>query len=200
MEKVEARPRELCRNDRLKLEGHERGLRELRHRDQLFDSSQLSVALADAKRHKDKVPAEFSFDFADKADILFRLIMPKLDDVMSNESAQTGDKNGFELFRHPTRKIDPPQADLAFDLNTEIEGLGKHVCSNFAQTARFLQMLDQRVRDFVLETGEQFLLASFASVMRRAVDSDTADRMDEAGVDFKDFTKVEEFVGIEKAH
>ena len=53
-------------------------------------------------------------------------------------------------------------------------------------------MLDHRVRDFVLETGEQFPLDSLASVMRRAVDSDTADRMEEAGVDLKDFTKVEE--------
>ena len=52
-------------------------------------------------------------------------------------------------------------------------------------------MLHHRVRDFVLETGEQFLLDSLVSVMRRAVDPDTADHMEEAGVDLKDFTKVE---------
>ena len=76
----------------------------------------------------------------------------------------------------------------------EIEGLGKHVCSSFAQTARFLQMLDRCVRDFDLETGEQFPLDSLASVISRAVDSDPADRMEETGVDLKNFMKVEEFI------
>ena len=106
--------------------------------------------------------------------------MPKLDDVLSNELAQTGEENGFEFFLQLTRKIDSPRVDLAFDLKAEIEGPGKHVCSAFALTARFLAMLDQRVRDFVLETGEPFPKVSLASVMRRAVDPDTADRMDEA--------------------
>ena len=56
-------------------------------------------------------------------------------------------------------------------------------------------MLDQRVRDFVLETGEQFLLDLLATIMRcAAVDPDTADRMDEANVDLKDFNAVEGFI------
>ena len=55
-------------------------------------------------------------------------------------------------------------------------------------------MLDHSVRVFVLETGEQFPLDSLASVMRRAVDSDTADRMEDAGVNLKDFSNVEEFI------
>jgi hypothetical protein len=103
--------------------------------------------------------------------------MPKLDELMSNEFAQTGTENGFELYRQLSRKIDPPKSDLAFDLKAEIEGLGKHTCSSFAQTFRFLEMLDRRVRDFVLEVGEEFSLDSLASIMRRAVDPDTADRM-----------------------
>ena len=97
-----------------------------------LDSAQLSEAFTNAKKRKDKTPAAFGFDFAEKADILYRLIMPKLDDVMSIEFAQTGDENGFELSRQLTRKIDPPRADLAFDFKTEIEGLGNHVCSSFA--------------------------------------------------------------------
>ena len=55
-------------------------------------------------------------------------------------------------------------------------------------------MLDHRVWDFVLETGEQFSLDSLASVMHRAVGPDTTDRTEEAGVDRKVFTKVEEFI------
>ena len=75
-----------------------------------------------------------------------------------------------------------------------IEGLGKNNCSSFAQTVRFLKMLDQRVRDFVLETGEEFPLDSLASIMRRAVDPGTADRMYVANVDLKDFNAVEGFI------
>ena len=54
------------------------------------------------------------------------------------------------------RKLDPPKADVAFDMKADIEGLGKHACSNFAQTARFLTMLDARVREYSLETGLVF--------------------------------------------
>ena len=86
------------------------------------------------------------------------------------------------------RKLDPPKADVAFDLKTDIEGLGKHTCASFQQTVRFLTRLDQRVRDYVLETGLAFPLDSLASVMRRATDQDTADRLDEAGVNLSDFT------------
>ena len=72
--------------------------------------------------------------------------------------------------------MDPPKADVAFDMKAEIEVLGKHVCSNFGQTAHFLDMLDTRVRDYSLETGLAFSPDSLASIMRRAVDTDTADR------------------------
>ena len=56
--------------------------------------------------------------------------MPRLDEVLGNELAQTGDEDGFELFRQLVRKLDPPKADVAFDMKAEIEGLGKRVCSN----------------------------------------------------------------------
>ena len=66
------------------------------------------------------------------ATIIF--ISHKLDEVLSNEFAQTGTENGFELYQQLSRKIGPPRADLAFDLKAEIEGLGTHTCANFAQT------------------------------------------------------------------
>ena len=59
-------------------------------------------------------------------DILYRLVMPKLDEVMSAELAQSGEESDFELFRQISRKNEPPRVDVAFDLKAEIEGLGKH--------------------------------------------------------------------------
>ena len=64
--------------------------------------------ISDAKARHDKVPDPSFYEFATKADTLYRLIMPKLDDLMSNEFAKTGDGNGFELFRQLKRNIDPP--------------------------------------------------------------------------------------------
>ena len=55
-------------------------------------------------------------------------------------------------------------------------------------------MLNQCVREFILETGERFPLESLASIMRRAVDADTSDRMDEGDVDLSDFAAVESFI------
>ena len=110
------------------------------------------------------------FVYDEKRDVLYRLLMPKLDEVLSNELAQTGDEDGFELFRQLVRKLDPPKADVTFDLKSDIEGLGQHVFTNFQQTVRFLAMLDMRVRDYVLVTGQPFPEDSLASVMHRAVD------------------------------
>ena len=55
-------------------------------------------------------------------------------------------------------------------------------------------MLDRRVRDFVLETGEEFSKDFLASIMRRAVDPDTADRMDESDVPANNFQAVDSFI------
>ena len=169
-------------------------MRELRHREAPFEGSQVSDAIRGAEKRGAQSPAAFGFDYDTKADILYRLLMPRLDEVLSNELAQTGEEDGFELFRQLVRKLDPPKPDAAFDLNADIEGLGKQVCTSFLQTVRFLAMLDQRVRDYVLETGEAFPLDSLASVMRRAIDQDTANRLDEAGVDLSNFTKVAEWI------
>ena len=55
-------------------------------------------------------------------------------------------------------------------------------------------MLDSRVREYSLETGLTFPADSLASILRRVADTDTADRMDEAGVDVSQFAKVEEWI------
>ena len=57
-----------------------------------------------------------------------------------------------------------------------------------------MDTLDKRVRHFVLETGEEFPLDSLASIMRRGVDPDTADRMDESNVELQDFRAVESYI------
>ena len=62
-------------------------LREVRCREQPFDGSQLHEATADAEKRSDKVPKEFGFEFVIKTDILYRLFMPKLDEMMSAEFA-----------------------------------------------------------------------------------------------------------------
>ena len=95
-------------------------LRELRRREGLFDSTQFQEAAA---ARGDKVPKVDGFDYDDKMDVLYRLVMPKLDEVLSNELAQTGEQDGFEMFRQLVRKLDPPKADVAFDFKAEIEGL-----------------------------------------------------------------------------
>ena len=124
-------------------------LRQLRFHEQPFDNSQLSGTAADTRKRNDKAPQEHEYEFDAKTDVLYRLIMPKLDGVMSAEFSQSGDETGFELFRQLSRKIGPPRVDVKFDLKAEIEGLGKHSCSNLAQTARFLAMLDQRVWEYI---------------------------------------------------
>ena len=76
---------------------------------------QLSEAISNATKRHDKKPEEFGLEFDTKSDILYRLIMLKLDEFMSNEFAQTGTENGLELYQQLSRKIDPPRSDLAFD-------------------------------------------------------------------------------------
>ena len=125
-------------------------LRELRHCELPFTEGQVKTAVQAARARRDKAPATEGYTYADKKDVLYRILLPRLDEVHCNELAQTGDEDGIELFRQLVRKLDPPKSDVAFDLETEIEGLGQHVCFNFGQTSRFLAMLDTRVRDYSL--------------------------------------------------
>ena len=62
-------------------------LRQLRYREEPFEKGQLHDALVDAEKRHDKTPDEAFYGFDEKADILYRLIMPKLDELLSNEFA-----------------------------------------------------------------------------------------------------------------
>ena len=70
-------------------------LRQLRYRDQPFAIGQFDAAVADAEKRNDKIPEKSFYNFEEKADTLYRLIMPKLDELLSSEFAKTGTENGF---------------------------------------------------------------------------------------------------------
>ena len=57
--------------------------------------------MVDAKKRHDKAPVgnEYEYEFGVKTDIVYRLIMPELDELLRAEFSQSGDENGFELFR-----------------------------------------------------------------------------------------------------
>ena len=66
-------------------------LRELRHREGPFEIGQIQEAVTAAQARGDKVPRVSGFECDGKKDVLYRLLMPKLDDVLSKELAQAGD-------------------------------------------------------------------------------------------------------------
>ena len=87
-------------------------LRELRHREAPFTAAQLSEAVANAKKRHDKTPDEAFYAFEEKADTLYRLIMPKLDEVLSNELAQTGKENDSSCFASSRARSTRPAPTL----------------------------------------------------------------------------------------
>ena len=93
-------------------------LRQLRHCEVVFTEGQVEDAVQKARNRGDKDPTAEGFNYDDKKDVLYRSLVPRLDEVLGNELAQTGDEDGFELFRQLVRKLDPPQSDVAFDLKT----------------------------------------------------------------------------------
>ena len=116
----------------------------------------LGEVIHKVKERCGTAPEEFGFDFDSKADTVYKLIMPKVDDIRSDELMQTCKSIGFELFRLLNPKLDPPRDELAFDLRTEIQGLGKHTCRDVGRTVRFVSMLHRRVNVYTVETGEVF--------------------------------------------
>ena len=89
---------------------------------------------------------EFGCDFDVKADVMYELIMSKLDEIQGAELMRIGKSNGFKLFGLLSRKVDPPREDLAFDMGTKVHVLGKHSRRNFSQTVRFIAMLEQMLK------------------------------------------------------
>ena len=55
-------------------------------------------------------------------------------------------------------------------------------------------MFDNRVKEYTVETGEVFPLDILAPILSQPVDPDTADRIDDAKHDHKDFKNVEDWV------
>ena len=74
-----------------------------------FDSGQVQEAVSSARAREDKAPEVMGFDYPSNKDVLYRLLMPRLDEVLGNELAQTGDEDGSELFRQLIRKLDHPR-------------------------------------------------------------------------------------------
>ena len=110
-----------------------------------FNELSLPDVVATINARKGRAPELLTFQFDDRADELYKLIMPRLDEATGTEFRQVGGKqNGFELFRQLNRRIDPPREDINFDLRTEIAGLGSHKCKDFRQTFRFIKMLEGR--------------------------------------------------------
>ena len=119
-----------------------------------------------------------SFNFHEKADALYKLLMHKLSVSLSTELRQVGTPNGFELFRLLTQKLDPPRADCAFHLANELRNCAPpQPCKDFAQTVRFVKFFDQKQLAFTTETGEIFPDADAARVFSQAIDEDTMGRV-----------------------
>ena len=74
-------------------------LRQLRHCELPFNEDQIEGAVQKAKERGDKAPLREGYDYENKKDVLYRLLMPRLDDVLGNELAQSGVEDGYELFR-----------------------------------------------------------------------------------------------------
>ena len=51
------------------------------------------------KTEPDAPDLDYAFNFHEKADALFKLLMPKLSVGLATELRQVGTPNGFELFR-----------------------------------------------------------------------------------------------------
>ena len=69
-------------------------LRELRHCELTFTEEQVETAVQSAKARGDKAPEVGGFDSTSKKDVLYRLLMPRLDEVLGIELARPVTKTG----------------------------------------------------------------------------------------------------------
>ena len=159
-------------------------LRNCRLVDQEFNQTGLLEVIEVCEKVDNRTPVDADmFEFATKSDTLYKLLMPRLNLSLSTEFRQIGTSNGFELFRKVIRKLDPPKSDNTFHLANEIRGLGgTSPCKDFAQTCRFLLFLENRLKEFLIETGTSFLPADAARVLSQAVDEDTLGRLEDASL------------------
>ena len=76
--------------------------------------------------------------------------------------------------------------------------LRKHArtsCADFAQTVRFIAMLEQKRREFQVETGEPLDPIVLGEVLGAAIDEDTMSRIEDAGkIAIRDYEAVKLYV------
>ena len=122
------------------------------------------------------------FKSEEKADALYKLVMPRLPVDLATEFRQTGGAtNGFELFRKLVNKLDPARSDNAFHLANEIRGLGGvGACKNFDQTVRFVQFFEKRLKEYLIEIGEIFPPSDAARVVSEILDEDKLGRIEDS--------------------
>ena len=106
------------------------------HEDGTFDETAIPAVIKIATDIEKRAPLldPFLFKFNEKADALYKLVMPRLPVDLATEIRQTGgESNGFELFRKLTQKLEPARSENAFHPANEIRGLaGAGACKNLA--------------------------------------------------------------------
>ena len=112
---------------------------------------------------------------------LYRMLVPKLNLDLSKEFRNSAPDNGFELWRLLNRKLDPPRADLVFHLTNDLRKHARTSCVDFGQTVRFIAMLEQKRREFQVETGEPLDPVVLGEILGAAIDEDTMSRIEDAG-------------------
>ena len=152
-----------------------------------FVASELSDVVSKvASRLKTDPINTYLFEFETKATLLYLVLMPKLGLKHSTELRQVGTTNGFELWRMLNRKVDPPRAEIGFQLKTEIAALAgkENLCKDFNMSVRFIKHLEQKLKEYVMETGEDVLKLNetLSHVVNQVIDLDTMDRMEEAKI------------------
>ena len=76
-----------------------------------FVEGALSEVMDFVSKHTGSVKIELDgFKFMEKADDLYKLLMPRLPHDLAIEFRQVGNVNGFELMRQLNRKLDPLEA------------------------------------------------------------------------------------------
>ena len=147
------------------------------------------------KANKGQAPVDYLFDFATKAATLYRMLVPKLNLDLSTEFRNSAPDNGFELWRLLNRKLDPPRADLGFHLTNDLRKHARTSCADFAQTVRFISMLEQKRREFQVETGEPLDPVVLGEILGAAIDEDTMSRIEDANkIEIRDYEAVKLYV------
>ena len=88
------------------------------------------------------------------------------------------------------RKLDPPRADLEYHMRNDLRRHAKANCTDFAQTVRFVAMLESKRREYQVETGSPLDPMVLAEILGSAMDEDTSGRLEDGNIDIKDYDKV----------